>query len=355
MIYAIIISILLILLSILRPSSKMISSFLFIFMFLLFGWNYWNGDYDAYENLYNNALAEFAIGGYERGYASLMSMFNLMGFDFQHFFIAVALLSLLLLFDFIIRFSKYPAIFSCIFFCFFFPLDYVILRNFVAFTIVLQGLIFVINQHKYSLCIFSVFVFIASLFHSTAIFYLVLIPFLNRKKIRLPIFSIVVVVVTIVFVAFGNRIIGSLVTNVNGRDELYASSFLRFVFNSGIQILNLIIISFYYRKTSILFISEKEQTFNKVLMNINIVLLFLIPIYFSFAIAERLFRNISIINMVLMTNILYRYHLNKTKILLFLLLIIYLSYFYLSFIYPYLDDTVYSLYRYNLIFNNIGE
>lgn len=350
MIYAVIISILLILLSILRPASKIVSFFVFILMFLLFGWNYWNGDYDAYENLYNNALAEFAIGGYERGYTSLMSFFSIIGFDFQQFFITVALFSLLLLFNFIVRYSKYPAIFSCIFFCFFFPLDYVILRNFIALTIVLQGLIFVINQYKYSLWIFGAFVFIASLFHSTAIFYMVLIPFLNRKNICLSTFLLCVIAATFFLIIFGNRVISLLVTNVNGRDELYASSFLRFIFNSGIQILNLLIILFYYKKGAVLSITEKEQVFNKVLTNINIVLLFLIPIYYSFAIAERLFRNISIINIVFMTNILYEYRLNRTKIFLFLLLILYLSYFYLSFIHPYLDDTVYSLYRYNLIF-----
>jgi hypothetical protein len=323
-------------------------------MFLLFGWNYWNGDYDAYENLYKNSFIEFAAGGYEWGYTGVMMLISMYGYDFQQFFIIMAFISLLLFFNFCIRFSQYPALFSCCFFICFFPLDYVLLRNFIAFTIVLQGLIFVINNHKYRIGFFIFFVLIASLFHSTSIFYLCLLYCFKKEHVDIAMIFLLIFIVTLIFSQVGSVILNKIVGTSNGRIDLYDSSLLRFFYNSFIQIINLFIIKYFYKVSKKdICTSDVHKRFNRIIMNINIILLFLIPLYYIFAIAERLFRNIAIINVIVMINILMQCSSRYRKKILITLLFCYLMYFYFWFIHPYYEDTVHSLYKYNLLFDQV--
>lgn len=336
--------------SLVLKKSKLVSMFFFVLMWLLFGWNYWNGDYDAYEKLYNFPIIELDTNKYEWGYAGLMFLFNKLGFEFQDFFIAISFISLFLLFNFVVRYSIYPALFSVLFFFVYFPLNYVLLRNFVAFTIVLQGLIFIINDHKYKVVIFLLFVFVASFFHGTSLFYLCLIICLYKKRINIVFTSFVVFFITLIYIYFG-----SYITNVffesSGRGEIYESSFNVFVVNTFLQIINLLVIKYFYDTSLTLKCkSVMKNSFDTVIMNVNILLLFVIPLYYSYSIAIRLFWNISFVNVIFMTNIYICCNEYKRKIVLLLFIVFYLLFFFMYMIAPFIDDTLFSLYRYNLIF-----
>lgn len=351
--FAVFVTIFMSFLSLFYKKSKFVTVLFFVFLFLLFGWNYWNGDYDAYESLYNFPILEVNTDGYEWGYNGLMILANLWGYQFQHFFIAMALFSLALLFNFIIRYSLYPAFFTfCFLFCFF-PLDYVLLRNFIAFTIVLQGLIFLIGNHKFKVFIYVFFVFVASLFHGTSLFYLGLLFCLKATKINILFIFFLTFITTIIFIYSGPDIINIVYGSTGGRDEFYDSSFYRFIYNSSIQVLNLFFINYFYKRSlSVISTSEKERRVNLLVMNINIMLLFVVPLYYCYAIAVRLFRNIAIVNVIFMINIVMNTENKNKKFYLSILLILYLLYFYFSFIQPYFHDTIFSLYKYNLLFDS---
>ena len=104
MFLAVIITIFLSMASILLKKSKFLTLLFFAFTWLLFGWNHWNGDYEAYEKLYDFPQIEVILSGHEFGYNALMYLFNYLGFTFQEFFIVISFISLVLLFNFIISF-----------------------------------------------------------------------------------------------------------------------------------------------------------------------------------------------------------------------------------------------------------
>ncbi len=349
MVLAIIITILLSLASLLFKKSNFLTLAFFTFMWLLFGWNYWNGDYVAYESLYNLSKIELILSGHEFGYTALMYLFNYLGFTFQEFFIVISFISLVLLFNFIIRYTNYPAFFSIVFFYCFFPLDYVLLRNFLAFTIVLQGLILVINHHKYANILFIIFVLIASLFHKTALFYFILIFCFKEKKINTLFVFVLVFIATVFNLLFGNIIVNIIFESSN-RIDSYNSSVPTFIIYSFLQIVNFFIIRYFHitsLKCSTLL--EKQKIFNTILMNINILLLFIIPLYLNIGIAIRLFWNFSLINIILMINTYIQCKSSAVKMNLLAVFIIYILYSFLMFILPVIDDTLFSLYKYNLI------
>ena len=350
MFLAVIITIFLSMASILLKKSKFLTLLFFAFTWLLFGWNHWNGDYEAYEKLYDFPQIEVILSGHEFGYNALMYLFNYLGFTFQEFFIVISFISLVLLFNFIIRYANYPAFFAVVFFLCFFPLDYVLLRNFLAFTIVLQGLILVINRHKYAKVLFVLTVLLAFLFHGTALFYLILVFCFGEKRINPVYVPILVFIALILYITVGNSVM-NLIFESSGRVSLYESSIITFIINSFIQIVNFIIMRYFYIKSlkqPPLF--EGQNRFNTILININLILLFVMPLYLNYAIAVRLLWNISLVNVILMINTYMQCKSKRDRTNLFIIFILYIAFFFMYMIIPYIDFTLFALYKYNLIF-----
>lgn len=351
MVISIVFSILLSLLSLKFGKSKTVAALFFVFMWLLFGWNSWNGDYDAYEKLYNYPISELDTSKYEWGYSGLMLLFGQLGFSFQDFFIFISFVSMMLLFNFLIRYSFLPAFFSVLFFYSYFPLDYVLLRNFVAFVIVLQGLVFVINDFKHKIIIFVIFVFIASLFHGTSLFYLGFVLCFFHRKVSSFGISILVFLITLLYLYLGNYVMGTFFES-SGRNDIYESSLSAFIVNAFLQILNLFIVQYFYNAS--LWTdgyTERMKRFNMIVMNMNVMLLFVIPLYYSYSIAIRLFWNVSLVNVVFMINTYTCYKEGEKKNTLLLLTLLYVFFFFMYMIAPFIDDTLFSLYKYNLIFD----
>lgn len=126
--------------------SKLLLVILFVFMWVLFGWNYSNADLPMYKNLYSIPIEEFVFFKFEGGYSFLMFCCKSLGMSFQQFLIVTSGIVLLLVFRFFYTFSYLPAFLTVCFFWSFFPLEYVIFRNFIAFAIVLQGFICVLKK-----------------------------------------------------------------------------------------------------------------------------------------------------------------------------------------------------------------
>ena len=129
--------------------SRVLFGMMFFFMWVLFAFNYSNADYNMYERFYDVPINKKVFLKTEGGYSFLMFLGEIIGLNFQGFLIVVSAITLFLLFRFFFIFSKFPALALICFFWFFFPLQYVILRNFLSFVIVLQGFIFILKNDKY--------------------------------------------------------------------------------------------------------------------------------------------------------------------------------------------------------------
>ena len=86
----IIITVILFVVALLRPQSKGVAVLIFALMWSLWGWNTWNGDYEAYAEIFINP--NFATS--ELGYTILNKFIGLFTDDYQVFVIIISFMLL---------------------------------------------------------------------------------------------------------------------------------------------------------------------------------------------------------------------------------------------------------------------
>lgn len=353
MVLSILITVVLCVLAYFNKKSKVVFILFLLFIWLLFGWNYWNGDYESYERFYNTytLIDDIGSNNYEIGYKYLSILGHTIGLTFQEYFISISFIILLLWARFILKFSEVPALFILCFFIAFLPLDYVLLRNFLAFSIVIQGFVPIFFNTKYKYQKYIICVLIAFTIHSSSLFYLIMLLAFREKNLDIKLIA-VLVVGGLLFIMLFDQYISVILSQTENRDEMYTSSPILFVLFSSYQILNTIFIYHFYKKQIKYDETETENILNTntIILNINILLLLLIIPYLRFGIAIRLFRNIAMVNIMYITNMLYGNNRVRRNVLNTILLIVYICFFFINFILPVFDDTIGALYTYNLLF-----
>lgn len=333
---------LLTLLSIPFSRSKLYTQIFLIYLWILWGWNYYNGDYEPYEESYNNII-EAVISDYEIGYKLLMLTGNAIGLSFQGFYQIISFFVLVLWDRIIIKESKYPALFTALIFWVYFPLDYVLIRNTLAFAIVMQGLCLLIHDIRHKRLKFFTIVLLACTIHSSSVFYFsfLLLPYLNKISEK----KIIAVIILLIFlgVFFNSFLTQQMDENFENRTEIYNSSIITFTIYSSFEIFNCFLLRKVYYKT--LNISEHSNIF-LIIYHTSLLLLLLIPTFSIVAITIRIFRNVTMIYLLYLVNIL-RYR--KCAKLALSIIIIYCLVFVLHFIVPVYQDSIFPLFNNNLL------
>lgn len=334
-------------LSLILKKSKVVACFVFGLMWVLFGWNYWNGDYDMYEAMYENQYELLIdVFKYEGGYDVLMLISNLWGFNFQEFLIIISAFILLSLFRFLLVFSKFPPIVALFFMFALFPLQYVLLRNFLAFAIVLHGMISLLKDAKYKYIKYVLAVLIACTIHISSFFYLLFLPAFFKKKIAPKNIYILVALTLILFILSLNLISAIIDLSPKERNLVYDTGFFQFLLYSLIQIANLYFISHFLHKKDDPNSSDFD-IMNKNILYVNILMLFLIVLYFKTGIFIRILINVSFINMVFITNQFryQKYNTDWNKILIFL----YLIFNFFMFVFVVRENSLIPMFEKNLL------
>jgi|GEM_PF-2972016 len=331
---------------------KFIAIPLLLVMICLYGWNSWNGDRDAYVLYYSWESIE--NWGREIGYGYINLWMNKFGFSYQNFQIIIAIITLFLLYRFFSK-TAYSLGFSLlIYFIVFFSLDYVLVRSFLAFAIVLQGFLVLCRGDKYCKFKFALIVVFAASIHQSAILFLVFI-FLDSIKIYsfarfllLCIFFSLVYFVNKFFLSFllvfdvashlnqyGYTFRGAVVTAL-----IHLSSVLAIWILIGLEKRNL------YSLRGVSF-RDREIVF---IFNLNLFSLFFIPLYFQSEIFVRLLRYLLFFNIFYCVNSIVL----RVKILVFVLVyfFVFSGYLIFYFLYPTMDFTVFPLFNNNIL---LGE
>ncbi|UFH46686.1 EpsG family protein [Flavobacterium galactosidilyticum] len=327
--------------------SGIISTLLFVLMWVLFGWNYWNADYGMYNDMYGDSVSEIIFFEYEGGYEFLIFCCKSIGLNFHQFHALIAAIVLLLVFRFFHSFSYLPALLTVCFFWIFFPLQFVLFRNFIAFSIMLQGLISVLRNEKYSNEKYVFFVLLASTIHISSLFYLVFLFAFGKTEVKIKTISLWAIVLLIVLF-INHDFIFSTLTLVHEKKALfYRTSLPLFLAYSFTQILNLYVVNYFLKLDSNSGDDENSRA-NIVVLNINILMLFLIPVYYEMAVFVRILLNFSIVNIVFITNKSFMVdHTIFPKILLLL----YLLFWFFGFIFFVRETTIIPLFFNNLLFS----
>ncbi|OJG39866.1 hypothetical protein RV01_GL001048 [Enterococcus dispar] len=171
-----------------------VSSFLLIFiMWILMGFNTYNADYEAYQALYHriSILGTNTDPGIEIGFKYIMYFFSFFTNSYQVFLCITSLTCLIFLRYIILLYTNYVSSTLFLFFIFGFFSNAIQLRNFISMILILFAFyIFCNNEGIKAYFLYVFIIFIASLFHVTSLFYLILIVSKLNKKVIFLIFGI---------------------------------------------------------------------------------------------------------------------------------------------------------------------
>ncbi|MBD1573266.1 EpsG family protein [Vibrio sp. S17_S38] len=308
---------------------------LFFFLWLLYGGNLWNGDREAYEVYFQRDALSY--WGVEVGYGALNLIFNKLGASFQMFQVFISFITLFLTFRFI---SKVTCIFSTsllVYFFFMFPLDYVLMRNTLAFSIVLNALVPLFNNDKKS---FFWLVVLATLFHQSACLFMILIFTDGKNDVKKykVIFFMVLFAVFIKVLLLSGFMPLRIVEHLN----YYGVSVKSLIFNILMQFISVFIFLRGFNREKKIFLGNYWPRF---ICNINIVSLILIPLYFYGDIFLRVFRLFVFIDLLMIVHFIMAKRILNLWMLLYLVL--FSSYLFYYFIYLQVDLTLVPLFRDN--------
>jgi len=328
----------------LKKDSKIITLLVLILIWCFFAGDTASADVENYTNYYNKVIMGNYPQNIEVGYLFLQKIGIWIGLNYVHFKMLSIVPCILLIHNTIKKYSD-----NCHYVYFFYMLyamffDVVQIRNFMAISIVIFAIRFLIkdgmqNKVKYIICIL-----LATSIHSASIFYLILI-FIKKDKSN--IFTKMVICITFIFclITFinGNSLpfIGQIAQSINSdkiSGYLESKSGYGFVFPFCLQIFNFTMIFFArkimrssnkeYRnyeinnqKNTINNESENKRnrmSFVDLIFWINFMSFLFLPLYMMSSTFYRMIRNYTILNLIacslaqnqLRTKPLYRFAFN---------------------------------------------
>ena len=360
----VIIILLLGLLGVFFKENKIYNFFIIIFMFILYGFNSYNADYIMYENKYYFFKSLSNVNGTEILYKLSCYFGNKIGLNYQQFLIIIAGICIFLLYRFFKSNTKYKSACLGLYFIFPFFLDMVQIRQFLSICIVLNGLKFILKDDLLwkDYLKFSLFIIIASTFHTLSLIYIIfiLLPFLNKQNDSFKIIvATVLIVMSLIFVniePFENillKIIGSEKVTAYFIDGKYANkSLFMAILYSFIQILPLIILLICKRncnKYKEQYENESISYLNKII-TLNILMLICVVFYFYTAEFSRLYRILLPLDFCCMLNIFnnYKRKLDFASLLLLIIFVLFYFYFFI-FVNDVYDKTIDATFNNNIL------
>jgi hypothetical protein len=295
------INILLALLAIFFSKSKLLAKVIFIHMWVLWGWNSWNGDYEAYSYMYlENSAFSGKILDYESGYKLINYIFSSIGFSFQFFQITIAFFVLYIIYKISSSLVRHIALFSAAYMLIFF-MEYVFIRNYIAHAIILYGVYLLFNstdpRRKFK-C-FLMFVIATSIHMSSIVAFIFLLADRKGRIINLFYFlPVVLICLFISFLIFNSPIASFLGEQILLRVEGYQTE-------GGVsniflgQIFVVLLILYYYfsiLKTGNL--TDNEKKIYSIIVNVNILSLLYLSIYYYIPYFSRAIRMLLTLDLI---------------------------------------------------------
>lgn len=344
------ITLFLFLISLVLKRSKYVAVLFFIFMWTLWGWNTWNGDYDAYLSLFEQSSEN--LGEYERGYTLLNSLFLNMGFDFQGFMICFSFLVLSPILYIAIKSTNYPALFSVLYF-FIFIQEFVFMRNYLSNSLFFIALWLAFIQKKQYKYYYLGIILFSSLFHSTSIMFLIFLPALKGKLLNVQYIIFYAIIAFAASICMFDLVLPLLGTNLIDKYTEYATG--GYITNTSFA--HLIIVVAVY-KTYKIFLKDKylpvcSKRICTIIVNINLLSIFYLCLYYHVPyFASRFLRCLSTIDLLFFVIVLFYVHGRWEKTKVRFLFTIFVAYIVLNLLTDTLPYTIIPLYRCNLLWGN---
>lgn len=257
-------------LALFRPRSKVVCIIFFLFMWTLWGFNLWNGDYVAYMEEYNYPMWD----SIEVGYKVICGFFS-SWLPFQGFLIIVSGCILSFFCYCGLKYTHFPALFSLLYFPMFI-LEFVYLRNYICLVFLFYAffrLIFENGNTKTSV----VFVLLASTIHIFSICFLPIVLLL-KSKINYRSLLVLVFIFSILALVASQTVINST-SYLSSKADVYARTGGNAIsMTTPFHIFVVLVCYIVYQKTKFKGIPFSKSA--KFFVNFNILSLILLPVYF---------------------------------------------------------------------------
>lgn len=332
--------------------NKLLSVFLalpvFLVMWVLYGWNYWNGDREAYE-LYYSTRDTLASWGAEIGYGSLNILASQSGLSFQSFQILISLVTLYLVFRYMIKRTVSPFVSLVLYLVCFFSLDFVLMRNFLSFAILLQGMLTLFEAKPHCKIKYALFVLVAATVHQSSLIFIVFMFMPLNRVVSLRDFFLVymMLVICYVLVRFNVPLPAAVAAHFNYYNTALKSAFT----NVFVHLVSMVLMTFVVLaerknlcRVECVYGRDKELAF---ILNLNIFSLFFLVLYFESEIFIRLFRTVLFFNILHCAGSLLL--LRRTYSFLVFYILIFSGYLMFLFIFPVVQFSLVPLFKNNLI------
>lgn len=233
-------------------------------------------------------------------------------------------------------------------------LDLIQIRNFFAFSILLPFLLALNKPGAKSLWTYLIGLATSFTFHFSMFFFSIFsVIGIKRKSTKIAVVSSILILIILLFPIFYTLLSASAAFE---HAQLYDTpSFLGGAFMMSWQFCNYFLIKFvskkYNRRPIILLQSNKDMVMkshsitNKYINNLNLCLLLISPLVLLNGTVTRIFRYISLVNLMYLLNVLYNQKGRKSKYDILVIILIYSLFFAIEYIFS--DPKVYSS-----IFNN---
>lgn len=343
----ILVTIVLSLLSLIFPKSRLVTGLFFLFMWTLWGWNTWNGDYDAYEKIFLGIEDGVSAEG---GYWLLNSFFHFFVGDFQTFLIIISFIVLFCIHKFVIEYSPYPALFALLYF-FIFIMEFVFIRDYIASTLFIIALSVVSKGVKYKVAYFILLLLLACSIHSFYLVYFVFLPCIQRDVFfQWRKWFKYLLLINLCLIFAGDAIIPYMGEYIGSKFSFYENA-ASSITNSSYALLIIIVLIMLTRKFS--FINLKnDSNLVRILYNINILSLVFIGVFYNLPYASSRFMRILFFLDVLFILICFSYTKGVYKLLVSLSLIILVAIISAFFMQMTFVNTIIPLYKCNLIWGD---
>lgn len=354
----ILITCVLIVLALFKKKSQILCLLLFLLMWTLWGWNVWNGDYEAYKALFYDSLN--IKNAQEFLFLSINTFFLKLGFSYQSYQIIYSFIVLFLFYKIIKNNTPLPALFSIIYFLIFIQ-EFVYMRNYLANILILCSIFVVINNKSKRFYIgYILVVLLSSFIHSTTFLFLIFLPFLNEnlysfKKIFLYSISFFLLIIWLVepyiFPLLGSFFLEKMNYYSVVNHGITNSSYLHII----------LVLSTYAEYKYVVskiapLVPNKDNRMFIIIRNFNLISLFFISFYYLFPyFANRFLRLLFTINLFYTISACYYAYQSNIKrneliSILCLLLLLFSILLFLSI--SNLPYTLIPLYKCNLIWGN---
>lgn len=304
------ISAILVVLSIVKRSSRFLFVLIFLWMWFLFSFNYGNADYTMYVDLYGG-VSDREI---EPGMNIIMQIFNTAGLSYHAFLAILSAVGLSLVAITITKRSKKNiSLIAALYLIFPFVFDAIQIRNFIAMSLIIFGINYLIDRGKWWCLKYVIINIIAISFHSMSAVCL-LFPLLVLLKKKTIWVATSIALLFGVIVSFNKSLLTTLLSTFLSQEKVDAYFGLEGRYSSpgifniilSIFILISLVLIVYYCKKRIKDIKDKKITESILLLEkISIVGLLLIPFLRYSTVIMRLARSMMLLYYIVFADVLF--------------------------------------------------